>query len=463
MKTNQTNSTKWLLSTALIALLASTYSFQGLSRPAISGEISLASTDGGPSDDEAPPMPLKKSSDSVIIKPMKIEAVKIADKPLYLKSDDEFIKKDDVKKTEAAITAEGSCPTGDCKTTVTAEAPKTSLEDIVKQLQIEIMQLKEQLTSKKSEPAAESKVAAKVGPYSEECGDASADESAADKRKRLSCEKQAKLKEKQDERIAKFEDKVEDLKFKCDGDIECLSSDFADLLSRYDGRDALPANTVNKAFKNAVGTELAKALYSGDNTKLESAMSVLQNIMSNVPAEYSSVKQLTMEVVKSKAQASADKIQQSYAQLNQYSEQKNSQAYMQTLQSIQQEQPALNYLSNTYSNTIRNSLVFADDSNALNYYQRTYLPDMNKLMANIMTPQTTTTGGTTTTRQDRTSTTTVNNPNQTIWENGAPTTDVNGKMTTPNQAWQFQNTQNGVQIGNPQNSSMGGRGARVSQ
>lgn len=459
MKTNQTNSAKWLLSTALIALLASTYSFQGqANRPAISGEFSLASTDGGSFDKDAPPMPLTKSSDSIIIKPTKIVAPKIIEKPLYLLSDDE------VKKTEASIVAEGACESGDCKTTVSAEAPKTSLEDIVKQLQIEIMQLKEQLTAKKSEPVAPAKPAAKVGVYSEECGEASAEETSSEKRARLSCEKQAKVKEKQDARIAKFEDKVDELKYKCDGDLECLSSDFADLLSRYDGKDALPANTVNKAFKNVVGAELAKALYSGDNTKLESAMSVLQNIMSNVPAEYSSVKQITMEVVKSKAQASADNLKQSYAQLSQYSEQKNSQAYMQTMQSIQQEQPALNYLSNTYSNTIRNSLAFADDTTALNYYQKTYLPDMNKLMANIMAPQasTTTVNGTaTTTRQDRTSTT-VTTPAQPNFENAIPN-DMNGKMVSPTQQWQFQNAPSGVQIGAPAMNSMGGRGARVSQ
>jgi hypothetical protein len=408
MKQVLTLNKKWILTASLLAVLGTQYSYQSSSLDIKSastlknyGEFVLASTSG----------------DATITDP------------------------NGSKKTEATNPTE--CK--DCKTFVLSPTNtlKLSLEDYTKLLtQIQLQT-----------PAA---TTAPVANPDSDCEPIRPDETRAERRERVQCEKlekkeakEEKLKEKEEARIEKFEDKMDALKDKCADDLECLSSGFTTALSRYEGKNALPAAVVNKAFVSVVGVQFKKALASNDPAAVANAQSLLQDM----PEQYKSLKQAVILAVKAQATVSANKVSAEYAALTELSKQNNPQAYFEAAAQIQQDHQALNGLVLGYSTGIEQSLDLAGDYSTIAFYQKSYVPDMKKILAGIASGKAaeTTIDPKSNTRQDR------NGVNGT----GSTTAPENEKMTPQsNNQWSLPTTNQGLQIGTPQNNSRGGRGPK---
>lgn len=375
-------------------------------------------------------------------------------------------------KTESGITAEALCL--DCKTDV-AQSKTISVEEYTKLL-MKIETLESQLAQKSSLPVAKN--------TDSECEIASATESRSDRRERLQCEKDERLqikKEKEKEkilaRVDKFENKMEQIQDKCEGELECLSSEFTSVLSLYDGKNAIPSQIVNKYFKSVVGTALTKAMYSDNQETLNTSLVAIQALLQNMPEQYKKLKENVIDSVKAQTQFAAQKVSNQYLKLNTLAKQNNSQAYFETLQTVQADHQTLNYLANSYSSSIAESLRSSQDSSTFSYYQKSYMPDMQKIISSVMNTENSAKDSTTTnqpqvlptTRDTRSNSTEVvptgqeQKVEQTIFENYDPrvqTSNTNSKMTIDENAWTLPDNTNGVQSGSPQNSTRGGRGAR---
>lgn len=420
MKTFNNQTSKWLLSTALIAVLASTYSFQSLNRQINSGEIHMSSTDGEPNQPE-------------------------------------------VKKTEADTTAVASCSTGDCETVVTATPAPTandikSLKELIDKLTLEIASLK----SNQNQVAAQAVETKKVsGPYADICGEASQEETRQEKRDRLDCEKKEKAKIAQETLEEKFLDKIDSIADKCDSNIECLAMEFSSLTSRYTGSKAIRAQVVNSAFKSLLGAELNKKLYSDNPEDLEATTTALQDLIMNIPSEYKTVKQVSMELVKNQAQLSSQKVSQGYAQLNELSKQNNPQAYFELSQTVRADHQKFNYMTQNYSNTLKNAAQYSEDSSILAYYQRNYVPEIQKIMANTLNPNAAPVNQNTVNTTANQNQPEVNNTTQPSTRDERSTSG-DTKMTLPNNSgdWSVQNQQGQIQFGPATNTQQGTRSAR---
>lgn len=419
MKQVVTLNKKWILTASLLAVLGTQYSYQSSSQDFKSassvknyGEFVLASTSGD-----------NTTAD----------------------------KKDpnDKKTTEAVNPTECA----DCKTFVLSPTNtlKLSLEDYTKLL----TQIK--LEADKVAPAAPAP--APVVSDSD-CEPARADETRAERRERIQCEKdekaQAKLDKENDKkqaRIEKFEDKMEALKDKCADDLECLSSGFTTALSRYEGKDALPAAVVAKAFNSTVGVPFKKALASNDPEVLVNAQSLLQDM----PEQYKVLKQAVILAVKNQSTVNANKVSAQYAAVNELSKQNKPQEYFEALALAQQDHQALNNLVMGYSSSIEQSLDLAGDQSTTAFYLKSYVPDMKKIMAGITTgipANTTTIDAKNNTRDARNGTVTNNGTSSTaLPEMEKMTRDQNN-----NGQWVAPTGSQGLQIGTPTNQSRGGRG-----
>jgi hypothetical protein len=251
------------------------------------------------------------------------------------------------------------------------------------------------------------------------------------------------------------------IKDKCDQDLECLSSEFASALSRYEGKNALPAATVNKAFKSVVGTSLVKALYSNDETALNGSITAIQNLLQELPSEYKNLKQGVMELVKLQTTTAAQKVTASYSQLSELAKQNNPQAYLEAVQSTKQEHNALIYLANSYSSAIQESVSLSEDLSAISYYQKSYLPNMQKIMSGVMV---TTTTNQTNTNQPSVIDRTGRDGNTNVPQNTTTVPTVNGNGTINSKAqWTFPTAEqtNGLSTGSFSNQpTVNGRGGR---
>lgn len=417
---------KWILTASLFAVLAGNYAFQTSSINI--GAIEMSSTK------------------PVAAKPASNEMETQNEAATRKREDDRDkevtrilgLQKVEARKTQAASVEEGACTAGDCKTTA---APSVLLKmDDYNKLIARIAELEKQKPAEK--PAEEKKEEDKK-------------ETRAEKRERLAQEKKDKEKEKQDERIAKFEDKMEDVKDKCDKDLQCLASEFTTTLARFDGKNSIPAPIVNKYFKSLIGGPLAKSLFN-DSADGHATLEVLQSLMAEIPSQYAGIKQITMDTVRYQAQTPATRINQGYKSADALSKQNNPQAYFQQLNQTREEQQALTVQSTAYTAAIEQSLRENGDQSSLSYYQRSYLPNMQKIMSSLTNP----TGinqaeqrNETTTRNSRTGQTVA--PSQQQKMTNPPSRSGSAQQQVP---WTTPTQNSGFKQGQPTTNSRGGRG-----
>lgn len=433
---------KWVLTASLLALLTTqgAYQFSSLNKNN-SGELNLSS--------EAAPS--KTSSKQV--------------------------------KTEASSSAEAVCTTGECTVSV---AEFNQMMAKISSLEAMIVELKNQKPQSTQAPAPESVPTAPATTVAQNinldsnCDPARSDETRQERRDRLACEKEEREQAKSDALVERFEAKMERLQDRCDQDVNCLAEGFTSEISKYTGSKKLPAAIIVNYYRLMVTTPLEKVLYSSNPEDLTSSISTLQTVLQNLPEQYSSLKKDLLAKVQTQTRVAATKVAQSYSNLNTLSKQNNPEAYFQAYQQTQQDHSALTYLSNSYSSSIVESLNTNSDFSALDYYKKTYIPDMQKIMSSILsgTVQVTATPATTVatpTPATSTPATVSTTPEATTAQpatntrdgrSNAATTTSDNKMTRDQNLWLIPQDLSGIQ----QNGQImdhsrptGGRQGRVIQ
>ena len=407
MKQVATLNKKWILTTSLLAVLVTQYSYQSSTQDFKSASI--------------------------------------------LKNSGEFVLASTSSGDKTSTEANNSTDCKDCKTFVLSPTNtlKLSLEDYSKLL----TQIK--IEADKTQPAVVVP-AIKTVVNDSDCELIRADETRSERRERLQCEKDEKAhiklekeNDKKQARLEKFEDKMEALKDRCADDLECLSSGFTTALSRFEGSNAVPAAVVTKAFNSVVGVPFKKALTSND----PEALANVQSLFQDMPESYKALKQAVINAVKTQTTISASKVSAQYAALNELSKQNKPEEYFEALATTQQNHQGLNSLVLGYSASIEQGLESAGDLSTIAYYQKSYVPDMKKIMAGI------TSGITTETKTVDSKTNTRNSRNETVTNNGTSSTELPAqeKMTRNNNGWNFPSTTQGLEVGPKRDDSRGTR------
>ncbi|AZZ37823.1 hypothetical protein CIK05_13770 [Bdellovibrio sp. qaytius] len=479
----QQQAPKWLLTTALLAVLGANYGFQSssLSLHKENGLFELSSeTSGGTRgsgqggrSSAAPAPTVTTNAPPAASSATTVSHTAAVSEPAALPRAGQA--KDNTGKEvqfirEGKVLATGTCADGTCKSVV---LDMSTLEKFAANL-----------VSATSKVAPTTQVAAATGTqvvakpevesdYDCDFSDDGKAETRAQKRDRLRCEKQEKERTKSEDRIAKFEDKMESIKDRCEvssseSKLECLSREFNSATSRFSGRNAIPANVVQRYFKNVVGSELSKMLFNSD-VDPKTAMSMLQDVFDGLPSEYGVIRQNILSAIQTETKTRSQAINQQYKLAETL---KNKpQEYLQTVGEAQAAQAELGQMVEVYSAAARTSDSFSADTSFARYYQTNYMPSMKSLFAS-MGPQGTT--GTTTTDADKvenktrgntrgsTATTGTSNsiPNVTGGTRGAATTSTKVDGQNPSQ-WEFLGNAAGVRVGAPSNTSIGNtRGGR---
>jgi len=471
---------KWLLTTALLAVLGANYGFQAssLALHKDGGLFEMSSeTSGGTGTRGARPTTTTKTtppaSAAVTTKPASATVTAsqtAAASPTALPKTGEKAAVDNTGKEvnfirEGKVLATGTCADGSCKSVVLDMA---TLEKFAANL-----------VSATSRVAPTTQVAAAVTASATVVADADYDcdftedgkpETRTQKRDRLKCVKSEKERVKKEDRIAKFEDKMDDIKDRCEvtsseTKLECLTREFNNAASRYSGRNAIPANVAQRYFKNVVGAELSKMLFNSEITP-QQAMSTLQDVFDGLPSEYGVIRQNILTAIQNETKTRSQAINQQYKLAETL---KNKPAeYLQTVGEAQAAQAELGQMVDVYSAAARTSDAFAEDTSFSRYYQTNYMPQMKSLFA-AMGPQ----GSTGTTTPEK-----VENPTRGNTRGGAttgtptsiPNAGTRGQATTTTKVgasnppqWSFlDNSSAGVRVGSPSNTSSGNtRGARA--
>lgn len=481
---------KWLLTTALLAVLGANYSFQSssLSLHQDMGSFELSSeTSGGRSSGRsedrasAAPSPTVTTNAPPAASRTATASATASTKPSVVAS--ASASADSTGKTVkfeiSGATVEGQCNDPACKSAV-LEASK--IEAFAKALIAAAKTTSGAVTTASATPVSTALPQATAGVKAEvgseyDCDEYQADgekETAAEKRRRerdlRACIKNEKERTKREDRIAKFEDKMESIKERCEissseTKLECLSREFNNAVSRYSGRNAVPATVVQRYFKNVVGSELSKMLFNSE-VNPQQAMSMLQDVFDGLPSEYGVIRQNILSAIQTETKNRSQAINQQYKLAETL---KNKpQEYLQTMGEAQQAQAELAQMVDVYSAAARTSDSFSGDTSFARYYQTNYMPSMRSLFAS-MGPQGST--GTTATTEEKVENKTRGNTRgsaTTGTPSSIPSAGTRGAATTTTKIengaptpWEFLNNSGGVRTGNPSNSSIGGtRGAR---
>lgn len=444
---------KWLLTTALLAVLGANYSFQ-------SSSMTIAQADHNSGVFELSQVAPTTVSPTATVSPV----TSVSPTAVVSPTTDYKGKQVDFKTTEGQVIATGTCADGSCSTVLLNA-------ETLRNLPAQVLALAKPTVSTTAVAAAVSGPAVLAQADSEYDCDFTEDgkpETRAQKRDRLRCEKQEKDRIKSEDRIAKFEDKMENVKDRCEvtrseSKLDCLTREFNNVLNRYSGRNAVPMSVVQRYFKNIIGTELSKTLFNSD-VDPETAKSALQAILDGFPAEYAGIRQNILSAIQAETKNRATAINQQYKQADTYAKQNKSAEYLQTMGQAQAAQQELGQMVGVYSAAARTSEAFGEDVSFSKYYQQNYLPSMREIFAGIGPVAATTTtdkpadGGTRQNTRGGTSTGTT------------PTTGTRGQSATgttfkaadgqPTQ-WEFLNGgSSGVRIGNPSTTATGTRGGR---
>lgn len=380
MKKQLSQPNKWLLTTALLAVLGTNYSLQ-------TSSIEVARSQAG-NFDLASKATLTPDG-SIRIAPN----MSIINKSEKVNSD--------IKLTEAVSSlASESCESGDCKNVPASALLKIEAEN--KELMSRIKDLESKLVIQTAEVKAEPEVMTSQDRLQElraECNttEAGEKESSSDRRERIKCEKEAiktvkeeKENDLREAREEKFEEAVAKIQDKCEGDnLKCLTDKFSSLLNKFKGKKALSKSFVSDQFKAVIAPELSKALFN-EKVSPEDMNGVLGELFNDFPSEYSHIQKATLMSIQKMARDKATTVTAGYKSAEQLSKQNNPAAYLQKLNETQAEQQTLQDMTNAYTASFLGSQA-ASDVELSSYYKKTYLPDVQDIFSKIMSTTNTTT------------------------------------------------------------------------
>lgn len=383
MKKQLSQPNKWLLTTALLAVLGTNYSLQTSSIEVArsqAGNFDLASKATLTPDGSvriAPNM-------SVINKSEKVNS--------------------DIKLTEAVSSlASESCESADCKNVPASADVLLKLIAENKELMSKVKELEAKSIAQVAEVKAEPKVMTAQDRLQElraECNttEAGEKETPSDRRERIKCEKEAiktvkeeKENDLREAREEKFEEAVAKIQEKCEGDdLKCLTEKFSSLLNKFKGKKAISKSFVNEQFKDVIAPELSKALFN-EKVSPEDMNGILGELFNDFPAEYSHIQKATLMSIQKIAREKSKAVTAGYKSAEELSKQNNPAAYLQKLNETQAEQKTLQDMTNAYTASFLGSDAYASNIDLSSYYKKTYLPDVQDIFSNIMGTTTNTT------------------------------------------------------------------------
>ncbi len=276
--------------------------------------------------------------------------------------------------------------------------------------------------------------------------------------KRIKAEElQTKKQEAKEIRNDKFNEGVEKIAEECKEDIECATSGLTNLLSRFTGDKKVDNFVVNKAFNQVISKDLRNALRSSENT--QAAAEALFDLNSEIPSEYRFLKNKTIDLARNEALSRALEVTRNFKMADDLT---NAKHPLEAIQYMNAGNAAANAFvadSRIISGSITAGLTTAEDRATMDYVNRIYMPDMQKLMMNLSNPMATDANATTakpiTTaiEKDSLSSDNLSTPATVSSRNSrsgsASTVTSDGKSSSTQQS--------GVQFGTPSSSPRGDR------
>lgn len=442
----QVTKQKWILSSLLIAALTSQYYFSINSKNFGSTELASEATEKSVAElvniiDKA------KEPTQVTVEDNKMTPLPAAQASVATPASGDQSK----PKTEAVSSA---VPCSDCVVLTKAEA------DRLRQILAEVAGNKA-----KMKPVADPNEtpAERMRREREEREELRREEKLAkeEKAREEKLAKEEKKREAQELRDEKFRDDFDRLSSRC-SDIECYSSAFATALNRYTSKDKrISQSVLNSVFKEYIEKDLKEGLKDPSNEK---ALSALQALMTDIPAEYKTFKNKSIDLARSVTAPMAVETNALFKQADQLRKANKINESTQIFsQAVEQKSELERTLQAQYS-AIKDGTDASEDKATYNYYNLNYVKPASKWLADIMnvsnfSVDTQTSNGTTV------STGSVFNPNG--QQQAQPTRGVvrGGSTSNPlmvNQPSQIMNQgqQSGtIQFGNTQTGTRGGRGS----
>lgn len=418
---------KWILSTLLVAALGSQYYFSTSSLSL--GAIDLASV--------APDAQVQALVDvSAALQRVQPAVAASGDRTVVVSGDRSSAApaSADVSRRTEAVTPAAAC--SDCVVLTKAEAER------MRQILLEITGKKE----KKEEVVAETPSEKRRREREER-----------EEKKREEAEAKAdKLREEKLARHEEFAEKAEELAYKCDGDVSCLTSRYSSLLLRYSGKKKIDLSVVQAAYRKHIDPSLKAAL--SDESKRESAVEALNSLTRDIPNEYRAVKESAINSVKQVVSERAISANNNFKLSEQLSKANKVTESISVGQQAEQDAAEFSTMANLYSSTINTGLKDAGDSATQMFMRNVFNPEVSKLYTNM---RLTNSNLASTVNQNGTANNPLINPSQngntrgvvrggdTTTNNG--TTSLDGKPTS-----QGNNMLNGVQFGTPQQGTRNG-------
>lgn len=470
---HQQQAPKWLLTTALLAVLGANYGFQTNSLAMHKDEVEvfeLSSREGRPASGTASVSGSATVSGSTSVSGSAAASGSAEARPLPQTGSEDKTGKTVELKREGQVLATGTCADGSCKSVVLEMSTLHRFAENIAAATRAVTSSAVVARPASSVTVVAAPVAAAESEYDCDFTEDGKPETRAQKRDRLRCEKAEKEREKSEERIAKFEDKMEDIKDRCEvtrseTKLECLTREFNSATSRFTGRNAIPANVVQRYFKNVVGGELSKMLFNNE-IDAQTAMSTLHDVFDGLPSEYGQIRQNILTAVQNETKNRSQAINEQYKLADTFAKQNKPQEYLQTMNEAQAAHAELNQMANVYSAAAKTSDAYSSDTSFAKYYQQTYLPAMNKIFS-LMGPAA---AATAVTPEEKVENSGTRQNTRGSVQSGSTTpvaTGTRGQASSkvsngsPSQ-WEFLNSSTGgVRVGTPSNSSRGNtRGAR---
>ena len=218
----------------------------------------------------------------------------------------------------------------------------------------------------------------------EEAKRTKAEEIAEKKREKLELAQEKKQEEKQI-RHEKFAEAAAKIAEECKEEgIECSASGLTSLLSNYTDDKKIDNTVVNKAFNQILAKDLRAALRNPEDSNI--AAEALFQIQSEIPSEYRFLKTKTIDITRNEAIFRASEVSRNFKMADQLT---NAKRPLEAIQYINAGNAAANtydYSSRILTGGIINGLNSAEDRTTLDYVNRVYMPDMQKIMMNLTNP-----------------------------------------------------------------------------
>lgn len=219
-----------------------------------------------------------------------------------------------------------------------------------------------------------------------------------DKKKEKEQAKKDKLREEKDIRNEKFEEQAEKIANSCKNEgFSCFSDGFTALLSDFSGTRSVDVGVVNKAYTQYLDKDL-KAALRGTPEARQQALAIIESITGELPKEHRIVKEKTIDALKAATISRGVEVNDKYRQADQLrkmADQLSKAGRAAEAIQLYQQADQLGYVeapkakdefiadSRIYGEAVVRNLEKSSDTTSLEYFNKNFMPDVKKVMANL--------------------------------------------------------------------------------